>query len=132
MNNLSKVTGKYIDKTFSEYGCLDFVYYFLKDLGLNPPDRIGKWGIHNYEKFFEKDPKEAIKQMEIAFDKIGEEVKNPWIGDLLIMEQDGDIKFPAVYVGNRTAITSFSKYGVKPFKIDEYNRVIKIRRLNVQ
>lgn len=132
MKKLADITGRWIGRDFKDYGCLGFCYMFLKDLGFDPPDRVGPWGVDNYITLVDEDIKKAQRIMMKSFLKIGRRApkKYPAIGDLLVIKQKDKVYFPAVYVGRGSAMASFIKKGVMVFRIDTANQVLMARRLS--
>ena len=132
MKNLAGITARYIEKPFSKIGCIELVCAIAEDLGTPLPREVDGWNLKNYKSLVNENIKRAQNVMIEAFKKIGEpgNEKFPSVGDLLIIEQDGDIKFPAIYVGKKQAIASFIKVGVRVFKIDDFNRIIICRKIN--
>ena len=131
MKALADITAKYIGRPFTDYGCAEFVYQFLDDLGLDPPRGADGLTVDNYKAMVDEDIKAAQRKMLKSFRLIGRKSNNqyPHIGDLLIIEQDNDVFFPAVYVGAGQAIASFIRQGISVFRIDSKNRVILARSL---
>lgn len=129
--NLSETTGRWIGRDFKDHGCLDFCHSFLKDLGFNPPERVGDWGVDNYRELVDADIKKAQSVMLKLFLKIGNAAPAayPTLADLLVVRQADGVYFPAVYVGAGKAIASFIKKGVAIFVIDAANQVVMARRL---
>ena len=128
---LADITSAWVGKDFKDIGCLEFCYRFLKDLGFDPPDRIGDWSVDNYTELVDDDIKKAQRIMIQSFLKIGRagNKKYPSLGNLLVIRQKGGVFFPAVYVGAGKAMASFIKKGVMVFKIDGTNRVVVARSI---
>lgn len=131
--NLSKITAKYIGRTFEDYGCIELIVSFMNDIGTPLPDEVNGITVENYNDLVEADIRAAHITMLKTFRKIGEpaSAKYPAIGDLLVIFQrrHGGM-FPAVSVGQGNAIASFIKKGVMVFKTDKWNFPIMARRIS--
>lgn len=132
IKNLAAVTAGYIDRPYSEYGCVDLVWHVLQDLGTPMPPAVDGWSLANYRELVARDIRAAQNVMVDVFNKIGRPGNPcfPAIGNLVVIEQPGGVRFPAVYVGSETALASFIRKGVKVFKIDDNQKVILARRLD--
>ena len=130
--NLSNVTKKYIGQPFAHYGCIELIVAIMADIGKPLPDQMDGINVSNYNELVHKNIKLAQVTMLKAFRKIGKPVspKYPGIGDLLVVLQkkNGGL-FPAVAMGNGTAIASFIRDGVCLFCLDAYNLPIMARRV---
>jgi len=131
--NLSSVTSKYIGKSFKDYGCIEFVVNFMRDIEKPLPDEVDGINVSNYNDLVVDDIKKAQITMLKAFRKIGKpaSTKFPRTGDLLVVFQKHRWgMFPAVYVGNGMAAASFIRRGVQLFNLDKLNRPIMARRVD--
>jgi len=132
MKNLAGITARYIDRPFSDFGCIELVARLLDDIGTPLPAEVNGIDQVNYHLLVDLDIKAAQNTMLEIFSNIGckGDSRYPSIGNLLVIEQPGDVYFPAVYVGGGQAIASFVKKGVCVFNIDNHNRVCLCRRLD--
>ena len=130
--NLSQVTAKYIGQPYRAYGCLEFCYRFLVDLGFDPPQMVGDWSMDNYGELVAADIRRAQAVMLRSFWQIGTpaDTRYPRIGNVLAVLQTGPALFPAVYVGGGNAIASFIRRGVAVFPLGPENRAVIARRIS--
>jgi hypothetical protein len=130
--NLSKITAKYIGKSFREYGCIELVVNFMRDIEKPLPDEVDGIDVINYRDLIDEDIKKAQRVMIRTFRKIGTpaNAKYPSIGDLLVVLQPHCRGiFPAVAIGHGNAIASFIGAGVMAFNLDRLNVPIMARRV---
>jgi len=106
------------------YDCLGAVARICQKRDLNFPEEFGKWNIENYRELYKNGSKEYVPVMIDFFDSFAKRVNVNRIvtGDLLLIRQIDDTKFPAIYTGSRNAITSFIRTGVSVFHLDDFNR----------
>lgn len=112
-------------------GCLDLVHDILRKRGKKVPDEWRGLTIENYGEWAEANP-EKVKDMLLDLAKeVGTEVPlaAKLAGDVLIMQQ-GERFFPAIYIGNGHAIASFLEKGVACFRIDEKQRAVSAWRVD--
>ena len=129
---LAAVTAKYIGKQYKEYGCIERVDNFMRDIGRPLPPEINGINAVNYIDLVRADIKNAQYTMIRTFRKIGvpASTKYPAIGDLLVVWQPvWHGIFPAVAVGNGQAIASFIRKGVILFQLNRLNLPIMARRV---
>jgi len=119
MKRLSEITGMFVGKPFSECGCIDFVYRFYKECGVNVPGSIGAVTIENYMVLVHKNKKLAEATMIKVFKTIGTKVdfRDVRTGDLLVVMQPNKTMYPAVYLGDGGAMASFIRIGVSAFQL---------------
>jgi len=128
---LSKVTGKYIGKSFAEMPCMHLMYHLYTDLGYDAPDSFGELTLDNYQAHFKENSKLTQARMLQLLKWLGDPVPPDRlkIYDLVVVMQPGKSIFPAMYVGRRMFITSTIKEGVVVAPISRRNRIIMARRL---
>ena len=130
---LAQITARYIDQPFEKYGCLEFAYYFLADLGFTVPDQVGDLSVANYKALVDRNISRAQRAMIKAFKQIGCAGNTRWpqLGDLLVIYQPREkVFFPAVYVGAGQAMASFIRDGVRVFRLDDHNKAVMARRFD--
>ena len=110
-------------------GCLDLVHDVLRKMGKTVPDEWRGLSIENYGTWAKENPEKVNDMLHDLAKEVGREIPlaAKLGGDGLIMEQEGRF-FPAIYIGNNHAITSFLKHGVSCFRIDELNRAVSAWR----
>ena len=131
MKKMSEITTKYIGLPFSECGCIDFVYRFLRDCGADIPKSFESVSVDTYMELVHKNKKLAEATMVRAFKTIGTKipVNNSKTGDLLIIMQPNKTMYPAIYIGGGDAMASFIRIGVSVFGLSEKDKPIMARRV---
>lgn len=130
MKSLTKMTSKYIGKSFDDCGCLQLIHNWYHTLGFNFPDKYKDLELNTYMLNWQEDKKGTITKMIELFKTLGEEVDVHKIQrhDLLAVEEKGNI-YAAIAIASNTAITSHLIVGPKIFKLGKLHKVIIARRL---
>lgn len=108
------------------FGCIDFVYNFLKDRGCeNLKTEVEGISLENYAELIGSLTDAEIEEKLIqAFELNGVRIEgSPMVGDCLVLENKAGTPFPAIYAGSRTVITSFLNEGVRVYPIGYFNVV---------
>ncbi len=128
--SLSKMTAKYVGKTFESCSCMDLAYGWFTDLGVEVPVKYKDLGLHSYFEQWEQDRKGTLDIMLELFKTLGKHVDVDKIKkhDLLAVEEKGNI-YAAIAIGSNSVITSHLTLGVKIRQLGKLHRVILARRL---
>lgn len=114
------------------FDCVGFMYAFYKDLGIELPNTFKGITLDNYSQFYleNKDTDETLKEY---LNTVGIEVNPTQIlkGDLIAVKHISKNYplFPAIYGGNKLAISSFIGYKVKVFSLTNTYEVVVARRV---
>lgn len=133
MRGLASITARYIGRPHAEIGCLDLCHRMLRELGRPVPDAVGGWGVANYRDLVRAQGIRSAQRIMLAsFWRIGRgvPVRAALPGDLLVVMHRGGRVFPAVYVGRGTAVASFTRSGVRAFRLDRLNYPVMARRID--
>ena len=132
----------FIGKPFSpqgtgpdSYGCLGFVYAFLRDQGKS--DRLtleipGGVDIWNYSQWYPTATREEIlNALSRAYDVNGEEIPvgRQIAGDMVIVRTAQGDHYPAIYGGNGVVVASYWDAGVRTMKVTGGMKIIRVRRV---
>lgn len=135
--NLSHLTARYIGRPFEESSCMGLLYDVYTDIGVKVPSQFGGLDLDSYFLAWEKDKRGTIAVMLDLFQTLGAPVvdlSRLKRFDLLAVEEtNGDKKniYPAIFTGNRMALTSNLTQGVRMFHIGQLHRVLMARRFDL-
>lgn len=103
------------------YDCLGFVCRLCQACGRVFPENFGAFDKDNYRELYMTYPKKATQVMLEFFDSFAERIDLNRIvaGDLVVIKQNIDVLFPAVYTGSGKAVSSFINSGVTVFPTNE-------------
>lgn len=130
MESLTKMTGRYIGKSFEDCGCLQLVHSWYHNIGFDFPDKYKDLELNTYMLNWQEDRKGTIDKMMELFKTLGTKIDVNKIQrhDLLAVKEKGNI-YAAVALATNTAITSHIVTGVKIFKLGKLHQVLIARRL---
>ncbi len=117
------------------FDCVGLILSVGEALGYAMPRTYGDWDRETYAAGWfalaERAPEAADAILADFFSGIGREVPLHGIlaGDLLLCRTREGGRFPAVYLGNGQAMSSFTDAGVRAFSLDATCRPVMARRI---
>lgn len=130
MISLSTISGKYIGQSFNKCSCMDLLYGWYSDLGINMPNSYEHLNLVTYFKAWETDKKQTIEVMFRLFKSLGKhaEITDLKVHDLLAVQNKDNI-YAGIYINIGMVIASSIQNGVRAIHLGKYHKVILNRRL---
>lgn len=112
------------------YDCMGLIHAYLSEMGTeNLVDEFQGITLDNYTDFYLEDRETANQVLLNLFDVLGEPVDLTAFvaGDILIVQEDENLLYPAIYAGNGNIMSAFAGLGVRVVPLEK-RTIVKVRR----
>ena len=112
------------------FDCMGLITAYLRELEYDLPQSFQGITLENYTDFYLGDRQAAHAILLEFMDHYGEavDVGSQIAGDLIVVKNDQDLLFPAIYAGNGNIMMVAQDVGVRVIALGKRRTIVKVRR----